>query len=93
MEDSQKQLLEGLNRDELHWNPSIDYNLCDNCGICFDYCKHGVYMKETDKIKVIQPTGCVVLCNNCENLCPEHAISFPTKVNFLKEVRDLRKRK
>jgi NAD-dependent dihydropyrimidine dehydrogenase PreA subunit len=93
MEESQKALLEGLDRSEVHWNPSINYDLCNNCGICLDYCKHGVYEKDSEKIKVVQPTGCVVLCNNCENLCPDHAISFPTKISFLKEVRNLRKTK
>lgn len=25
------------------WYPMINYELCDNCGLCFNKCKNGVY--------------------------------------------------
>ena len=93
MDDVQSAMLEGLNRADLHWNPSINYDLCQNCGVCVNFCKHGVYTQETNRVVVSNPTGCVVLCNNCMPLCPTQAISFPTKVDLLKQIRVLRKSK
>lgn len=83
-------MLEGLDRNDVHWNPTINKELCQNCGICVDFCKHGVYVMDDGKAKVINPTGCVVLCNNCLPQCPSNAITFPNKVAFLKEIRALR---
>lgn len=48
MDDSQNAMLEGLNREEIHWNPSINYDLCQQCGVCVDFFKHGVYAMEAD---------------------------------------------
>lgn len=90
MDENQKNLWEGLDRKELHWNPTIDEEKCKNCGICINFCKHNVYKLIMGKTKVIQPTECVVLCNNCEQKCPNQAISFPNKITFLKQIRALR---
>jgi len=92
-DDSQQSLLEGINRADLHWNPTINTQICQNCGICESCCKHGVYSSQNGSVEVINPTHCVVLCNNCESQCPHHAISFPNRTTCLKEIRDLRKKK
>jgi NAD-dependent dihydropyrimidine dehydrogenase PreA subunit len=93
MNESQGKLWEGLDRKDLHWNPTIDEEKCKNCGTCIAFCKHGVYNLILGKTIVMQPFECVVLCNNCEKLCPNQAISFPNKVSFLKEIRILRTKK
>jgi NAD-dependent dihydropyrimidine dehydrogenase PreA subunit len=92
VEDRVDMMLEGLDRKDVHWNPTINKDLCQNCGICVDFCKHGVYQMVNDNVSVRNPTECVVLCNNCLPQCPTQAISFPDKVQFLKELRALRKK-
>jgi NAD-dependent dihydropyrimidine dehydrogenase PreA subunit len=59
------------------WYPVIDYEKCVECGICTQFCKHGVY----DKTKaptpvVIYPLGCIQGCHGCANKCPRHAIQY-----------------
>ena len=59
------------------WYPVIDYGVCEDCGNCVSFCRHGVY----DKIKapsavVIYPEGCVDHCHGCGDKCPMGAISY-----------------
>jgi CDP-4-dehydro-6-deoxyglucose reductase, E3 len=91
MDGFPKEMLAGLDRDQLHWNPTIDKNICSNCQVCYNFCKHHVYDIIEEQVLVQNPTECVVLCNHCEPLCPNGAIKFPTQREFLKEVRDLRR--
>jgi NAD-dependent dihydropyrimidine dehydrogenase PreA subunit len=73
----------GIPRKEIPWFPSINYEKCDSCKTCVEFCKLETYTynEEEDKIYVSNPYNCVVSCNGCESKCPKYAISFPsTKV-------------
>jgi NAD-dependent dihydropyrimidine dehydrogenase PreA subunit len=60
----------------------IDTNLCNGCGICVDSC--GVDVIHMDKKKkkaiIVYPDDCVV-CNSCQNDCPQHAITVSPIIN------------
>ena len=80
----------GIPRKEIPWFPAIDYNKCNTCKICMEYCKIGVYSFDPDKNKVFvkNPYNCVVSCNGCEDKCPNSAITFPST----KVIDDVRKK-
>ena len=54
------------------WYPVIDYEICRECGACFNKCKHGVYKKEENRPIIIFPEG----CRGCQSLCPSGAIQY-----------------
>lgn len=58
------------------WYPVINYELCIECGACFNKCSHGVYKKDENRPVVIKPEGCVQGCHGCGNLCPVGAIEY-----------------
>lgn len=70
----------GINRSELEWFPTIDYNKCDGCGLCILTCGNDVFrwIKAEEIPKVSNPMKCVVGCTTCSRVCPEDAISFPS---------------
>ena len=70
----------GISRKEIPWFPSINYEKCDSCKTCVEFCKLGTYTynDEEDRIYVSNPYNCVVSCNGCESECPKSAISFPS---------------
>jgi len=80
----------GIPRKEIPWYPSIDYEKCDSCKSCVEYCKLKTYLynKEDARVCVSNPFNCVVGCNGCEDKCPEGAISFPST----KVIDDVRKK-
>jgi NAD-dependent dihydropyrimidine dehydrogenase PreA subunit len=81
----------GIPREEIKWFPKIDYEKCSGCGVCFRFCKRGVY--SYDKVlKVENPYRCVVSCTGCMTQCEEDAISFPTLVELRDELKILRKK-
>jgi NAD-dependent dihydropyrimidine dehydrogenase PreA subunit len=59
------------------WYPVIDYNRCNTCGQCADFCLFGVYEKQEDKVVVVHPHGCKNNCPACGRICPQTAIVFP----------------
>jgi NAD-dependent dihydropyrimidine dehydrogenase PreA subunit len=69
----------GIDRQEIQWFPTIEYDKCIGCMACFNKCKRGVYAEECGKPKVVNPYNCVVGCTGCQNVCPKHAISHPPK--------------
>ncbi len=75
----------GLSRKEIDWSPSIDYDKCATCGICFVTCGRRVFDfdKDQKRIVVARPYNCMVACQTCANLCPTNAISFPD-VKYIK---------
>ena len=67
-------------REMIDWFPTIDMEKCTGCGICVDFCSHGVYVSDdkAGKAKVVKPFECMVGCSNCQGQCPAEALSFPT---------------
>ena len=56
----------------------LDYELCDCCGICVDFCPVGVFMSENGAPKVCKLSACYA-CDTCVDLCPKAAISLIDK--------------
>jgi len=83
----------GIPRNKIPWYPTIDYEKCQNCGKCVDYCKLGAYdFEEKDGKKrpvVKNPYNCVVLCTGCQSQCPAGAISHPSKEKTRKIIKKL----
>ena len=80
----------GIPREEIQWFPRIDFELCNGCGACAEFCKRGVYTLD-DSPKVTNPYRCVVSCTGCKTQCKEGAISFPSLVELREELKNLRK--
>ncbi len=63
---------------ERPWFPVIDYDRCNECGACIDFCLFGVYQKNnTGKIAVANPGNCKDNCPACARVCPHQAVIFP----------------
>ncbi|MGN1015019.1 MAG: DUF2703 domain-containing protein [Butyricicoccus sp.] len=59
------------------WYPVIDRLSCTECGICVNFCSHGVYDKKKFPFPVVvYPEGCIDHCHGCGNKCPQSAISY-----------------
>lgn len=59
------------------WYPVIDYVACVECGICSNFCRHGVYDKSKSPTPVVtNPLECVDHCHGCQKQCPAGAISY-----------------
>jgi NAD-dependent dihydropyrimidine dehydrogenase PreA subunit len=60
------------------WYPVIDYQRCNNCMECLNFCLFGVFsLDEENRILVEQPDACRAGCPACSRVCPEGAIMFP----------------
>jgi len=79
-------------REMIPWYPTIDEELCTNCGTCVDFCTHGVYSLEGIRTIVSVPNNCVVGCSGCESHCTPGAIRFPEMHQFVQTLRELRAR-
>ena len=77
-------------RDVIPWYPAINEELCTDCGVCVEFCPHGVYRVDNGRTIVTAPHNCVVGCSNCESLCEPRAIRFPDMEAFAATVRALR---
>lgn len=59
------------------WYPIVNYDLCISCGVCHEFCPHGVYESNEDGSPlVVRPEGCIQGCHGCENQCSSGAISY-----------------
>jgi len=64
--------------DWVPWFPVIDYDRCENCGQCLNFCLFGVYESDKEnKVRVVNPAGCKTNCPACARACPQKAIIFP----------------
>jgi NAD-dependent dihydropyrimidine dehydrogenase PreA subunit len=60
------------------WYPVIDYQRCNNCLECLNFCLFGVFsLDEDNSILIEQPDACRPGCPACSRICPEGAIMFP----------------
>ena len=83
----------GVPRDTIDWKPTIDYEKCDYCMVCFDFCPHHVFEKrenEPIKLVVANPLNCVVFCRACSKTCGPDALSFPSKAEVSKKIKETR---
>jgi NAD-dependent dihydropyrimidine dehydrogenase PreA subunit len=66
----------GVPRSRIPWAPTIDYNKCDFCMECDDFCPHRVFEH-------------VVFCRACAKTCGPDAISFPDKPETIALIKRL----
>jgi NAD-dependent dihydropyrimidine dehydrogenase PreA subunit len=84
--------LKAVPREKIPWYPTVEIKKCDGCGDCISFCPKSVYESDTEthRAKVTNPYGCVVGCNQCEQLCKSGAISFPKYEEIQKIIQELR---
>jgi len=64
--------------DWVPWFPVIDYDRCENCKQCLNFCLFGVYeLSDEEKVQVSNPANCKTNCPACARICPQTAIIFP----------------
>lgn len=84
----------GVPRNTIDWSPRIDFEKCNYCMDCVDFCPHNVYevIEGSDKkLRVKNPDNCVVFCRACGKACGLDAISFPNKPDVTKKIKQTRK--
>jgi Pyruvate/2-oxoacid:ferredoxin oxidoreductase delta subunit len=59
------------------WYPTLDKDVCAECGKCFEFCPFGVYEMVNDRVTVVHPQHCKNNCPACARQCPTSAIIFP----------------
>ena len=60
------------------WYPIIDYDRCENCLECLNFCLFGVFgLDASEAVLVEQPDACRPGCPACARVCPSGAIMFP----------------
>lgn len=60
------------------WYPVIDFDRCNNCLECLNFCLFGVYgLDENNSILLELPDACRAGCPACARICPAGAIIFP----------------
>ena len=69
----------GIDRKEIPWFPTINYDKCIGCNLCFVSCGRMVFGLDQEKGKPIveRPFNCLVGCSTCGAICPVDAIDFP----------------
>lgn len=82
----------GIPRKEIPWYPTINQDLCTNCGACMDFCSNNVFAQDELNMNVANPYNCVVGCRSCLEECTSEALSFPSKEELVKILKELREK-
>lgn len=82
----------GAPRDLIPWAPVIDYDKCNFCLECDEFCPHGVFGRREGEVKLVvaNPNNCVVFCRVCAKTCGPDALSFPDKAETTRLIKELR---
>ena len=84
----------GVPRDKIDWSPHIDYDRCNDCMECVEFCPHDVFeVRENAEPKLVvkNPNNCVVFCRACSKTCGPDAIDFPNKTETTDHIKAIRK--
>lgn len=84
----------GVPRKKIDWSPRIDYDKCNYCMECVNFCPHKVFEIKEDgdkKFIVKNPDNCVVFCRACGLTCAPDAIDFPNKKEITAHIKKIRK--
>lgn len=84
----------GVLRKKIPWYPTIDYDKCDFCMECDEFCPHRVFERREDeekKLVVANPENCVVFCRVCAKTCEPDALLFPDKKETTTLIKRLRR--
>ena len=84
----------GVPRNKIDWFPAIDYDKCNYCNECVNFCPHNVFeVREGEGRKLIvkNPENCVVFCRACSKTCGLDALSFPNKGETTAKIKQTRK--
>lgn len=80
----------GVPRGDIHWGPTVDYEKCVGCGLCYVTCG-GRVVYDWDATQgrpvVARFDNCMPGCTTCANLCPAQALAFPplTELRLLRD--------
>ena len=61
--------------------PVVDFQKCNNCGLCVSVCYCGAFVMVDNKVTIIETRACG-WCTQCEAICPTGAISCPFEIVF-----------
>lgn len=81
-------------RELVAWFPTVDYDACTGDRECLGFCKNDVFVWDEveDRPIVRNPYNCVLGCQACVNVCPADAITFPSREDLRRWLRELRAR-
>jgi NAD-dependent dihydropyrimidine dehydrogenase PreA subunit len=79
--DLSQQTWHGVPRKGIPWFPTVDYDACIGCDLCYLTCGRDVFERDdVNRVqKVERPYNCMVGCSTCQTVCPVEAISFPDR--------------
>jgi len=88
-----EETFQGIPRTKITWNPTINYQKCNSCLKCIEFCKRGVFaLQEKPKKPIVKnPNNCKVYCTNCQKQCANFAITHPSQEetqNYLKQLQN-----
>ena len=84
----------GVPRDKIDWSPRIDFEKCNYCMECVEFCPHKVFEVHPDedqKFIVKNANNCVVFCRACSKTCGLDVIDFPDKNETTAKIKAIRK--